>query len=307
MKGPRLSIIPARAVFDPQLSRRDVCVLAAFGIYADKNGRCHASQATIAKRLRMALRAVRKCVAKLKRLGYLEVAQRRHPGGYMRSAEYRITYDGEPPTEQPRQPTSAKDAASDHRAPEALRSPPTIGPSESYHHRTPRVLQNALRRNARSPSLDSGKAPESSDGVSAPSGDPHRSKKKKGSKGTEGRKEGSVLAQPKKVVGVKDLRAVDFEQFAKEHELMVDVERELESFRDWCRAEGRRYKDYRARFRNWLRHEDKYARERRGSGRDGPHSKHGERLPAGTVLGDDGRLRSKWTGELMPQDKQVAK
>ena len=194
MSGPRLAILPARAVSDRRLSRADLCVLAAFGINANtKTDRCHVSQATIAEWLGITQRTVRRHVAKLKRLGYLEVVPRRHPGGYMRCAEYRIAYDSKLPIEQPRQPTRTEDVVSDHRTPQALRS--------ASDHRTPQALSPqdtsgpiyALRENARSPSVVSEDS-EPTDGASAPSGDSHGSEKKKTSKGAEERTEDSAAA-----------------------------------------------------------------------------------------------------------------
>ena len=43
----------------------------------------------------------------------------------------------------------------------------------------------------------------------------------------------------------------------------VDVEREYAKFRDWRAAKGRRFKDDRAAFRNWLRKAEEFAGERK--------------------------------------------
>ena len=43
----------------------------------------------------------------------------------------------------------------------------------------------------------------------------------------------------------------------------VDVERELSKFDDWKAAKGRRFKDDRAAFRNWLRKAEEFAGERK--------------------------------------------
>ena len=43
----------------------------------------------------------------------------------------------------------------------------------------------------------------------------------------------------------------------------VDVERELSKFDDWKTANGRRFKDDRAAFRNWLRKAEEFAGERK--------------------------------------------
>ena len=46
----------------------------------------------------------------------------------------------------------------------------------------------------------------------------------------------------------------------------VDVQREHAKFNDWRSAKGRRFKDDRAAFRNWLRKAEEYAAERKQSG-----------------------------------------
>lgn len=43
----------------------------------------------------------------------------------------------------------------------------------------------------------------------------------------------------------------------------VDVEREYAKFLDWKEAKGRRFKDDRAAFRNWLRKAEDFAGERK--------------------------------------------
>jgi hypothetical protein len=44
----------------------------------------------------------------------------------------------------------------------------------------------------------------------------------------------------------------------------VNIEKELEKFRDWCAAKGRTFKNYRSAFRNWLRRAQEFAEQRRG-------------------------------------------
>jgi len=58
----------------------------------------------------------------------------------------------------------------------------------------------------------------------------------------------------------------------------VDVQRELDKFRDWRSAKGRRFKDDRAAFRNWLRKAEEYAAERkqRDTARTGRGAVRGE-------------------------------
>lgn len=49
----------------------------------------------------------------------------------------------------------------------------------------------------------------------------------------------------------------------------IDVQREYAKFNDWRAAKGRRYKDERAAFRNWLRKAEEYAKERNQYGTAG--------------------------------------
>ncbi len=177
----RLSIIPACAVYDPRLRAADVRVLTAFGTYADKNGRCYPSQATIAQRLGVTLRAVAEHVAKLKQLGYLEVKPRRHPDGRARSAEYRVAYEGEPPVEQPRRPTGTGNVAPRHMKPSFIRSTPDHMKPSFTSRDEAQLHPNDTRRNALPSEHSMGKCQlygssngesECSDGAGAPSSDP---------------------------------------------------------------------------------------------------------------------------------------
>ena len=55
----------------------------------------------------------------------------------------------------------------------------------------------------------------------------------------------------------------DFLMDMKETFPAVDVLREIDKFLDWRTAKGRRFKDDRAAFRNWLRKAEEYAAERK--------------------------------------------
>jgi hypothetical protein len=65
-------------------------------------------------------------------------------------------------------------------------------------------------------------------------------------------------------------KSIDLTEMAKTFPA-VDVDREYAKFRDWRSAKGRRFKDDRAAFRNWLRKAEEFAAERkqRGTARAG--------------------------------------
>ena len=75
MTGPRLSIIPADAVFDERLSATDLRVLAALGVHSDRKGNCNPSLGYLAKRLKTDRRHVRRRIRKLEDLGMLSTAR----------------------------------------------------------------------------------------------------------------------------------------------------------------------------------------------------------------------------------------
>ena len=72
---------------------------------------------------------------------------------------------------------------------------------------------------------------------------------------------------PKKAaIGLQDLSVRMFDEFAREKVPRVNMLLELEKFRVWCRSKGRRYKDYPAAFRNWLRKAQEYQNGSNGNG-----------------------------------------
>lgn len=72
---------------------------------------------------------------------------------------------------------------------------------------------------------------------------------------------------PKKAgVGLQDLTVRMFDEFAREKVPRVNVLLELEKFRDFCASRGRRYEDYPAAFRNWLRKAQEISDEHKGNG-----------------------------------------
>ena len=120
---------------------------------------------------------------------------------------------------------------------------------------------------------------------------------------TEGATDGQRTQEPKnpskekppsgakKKPGINDLSVRTFEDFAKEHSPDVNILLELERFRDWCRAKGKRWKDPPAAFRNWLRKAQEFHDERKG-GNSGADS-------SGEHTDDQGVRRSDFTGSPM--------
>ncbi len=75
-ESPRLSIIPAAAVFDSRLCRTDLAVLCALGVYANRNGRCWPATTTLAEDIRVTTRQVRRCLRNLEDCGFLHTEHR---------------------------------------------------------------------------------------------------------------------------------------------------------------------------------------------------------------------------------------
>jgi DNA-binding transcriptional MocR family regulator len=72
MTGPRLSIIPAAAVLDPDLEPRDLQVLCLFGRHTDENGWCTRSQVKLAAELGCARSTVQASIERLVEAGWLQ-------------------------------------------------------------------------------------------------------------------------------------------------------------------------------------------------------------------------------------------
>lgn len=72
MTGPRLSIIPAAAVLDPNLEPRDLQVLCLFGRHTDENGWCTRSQVKLAAELGCARSTVQASIERLVEAGWLQ-------------------------------------------------------------------------------------------------------------------------------------------------------------------------------------------------------------------------------------------
>jgi hypothetical protein len=117
----RLTIFQSAAIDDQRLGNAAFRVLAALGSYADANGVCFPSQATIAGRLKVSRQAVAKCLAQLESLGYIAVTHQFGPNGAKRNSLYRLNFAIAAPT-QP-------DVASPTQ-PEVAETQPQVAPTQ---------------------------------------------------------------------------------------------------------------------------------------------------------------------------------
>lgn len=93
----RLSVIPARAVTDPDLSDGAFRTLAAIGVFGDRNGWCYPSYSTLAKMRGVSKQAISKHVAELVERGYLNVYHRYDKAtGAQQTSMLQIRFDYEP-------------------------------------------------------------------------------------------------------------------------------------------------------------------------------------------------------------------
>jgi hypothetical protein len=100
----RLSVIPARAISDPELSDAAFRTLAALGLFGDRDGWCYPSYATLAAIRGVGKSAIAKHIAELSKRGYLNVYHRYdEKSGAQRSNLLQIRFDFpyEPPEAQP--------------------------------------------------------------------------------------------------------------------------------------------------------------------------------------------------------------
>lgn len=87
----KIVVLPFKAVFDPQLSAAGVSVLAAIAAYCNRAGITWVSQRRLAGDLKITQQAVSKQVAKLKKLGYIEVLRKGYSGA--RHETIRVIFD----------------------------------------------------------------------------------------------------------------------------------------------------------------------------------------------------------------------
>jgi biotin operon repressor len=90
---PRYTLFAARAVFDDQLTARDVRVLAALGTYTDRQGWCYPSQSTLAKRLGTGRTHINASLKALERCGYLQTVKQVKESGAQTVNLYRVLMD----------------------------------------------------------------------------------------------------------------------------------------------------------------------------------------------------------------------
>ncbi len=96
MSGPRLSIIPAGAIFDRSLEPRDMHVLNLLGCYTDKAGWCRRSQVKMAQQLDCSRSSVQRSLDRLCDAGWVQ--KKRPPwskeeGQPSNSYMYRVVLD----------------------------------------------------------------------------------------------------------------------------------------------------------------------------------------------------------------------
>jgi len=97
MGNQRLSVIPARAVSDPELSDGAFRTLAALGMFGDRNGWCYPSYATLAQIRGLSKSAIAKHITELVERGYLNIHHRfDEVSGAQRSSLLQIRFDYEP-------------------------------------------------------------------------------------------------------------------------------------------------------------------------------------------------------------------
>lgn len=95
----RFAIVPARAVDDRRLSRSTLAMLVTLGTYSDRNGWCWPSVSTLAVRLGISERQVKRAIRELEKLGYIETQRQFDNRGLEISARRRILFDAEPPSD----------------------------------------------------------------------------------------------------------------------------------------------------------------------------------------------------------------
>ena len=111
----------------------------------------------------------------------------------------------------------------------------------------------------------------------------------KGKEGKERKKDPSGPKKEIQKIGLNDLSVKMFEDFAKDKAPDVNILLEIERFRDYWRSRGKRFKDYPAAFRNWLRKAQEFHDERKGKANSGAD-------PPGEYTDDQGVKRSSFTG-----------
>jgi len=86
------SRLPSAAVYDRSVSAATLRVLAALGVYANRDGLCFPSTTTLARRLCLSRQCVQYHIKKLERFGYVVVSRRRREDGMNRPNLYQLVY-----------------------------------------------------------------------------------------------------------------------------------------------------------------------------------------------------------------------
>lgn len=90
----RFSIIPARAIEDDRLTKGDLKVLNALGVYADsETGWSYPSQQTLAEKINMTRMSVSRSIKKLSECGYIDSMNNFRENGSQSSNKYRVLFD----------------------------------------------------------------------------------------------------------------------------------------------------------------------------------------------------------------------
>lgn len=95
----RFAVIPAAAVADSRLSLRELSVLAALGIYTDRDGWCYPSSESLGAMLGVSGQMVRRSMAELERHGYLQTTPRYGDDGSRLSNRVRVLFDTHHPAD----------------------------------------------------------------------------------------------------------------------------------------------------------------------------------------------------------------
>ena len=87
---PGMSIVPAKAVSDPELTHAEFRVLAALCVHTDKAGYCFPAGRTLGRNLGVTRQAVQRHIRRLVYLGYISKKSRKRKNGSDTSNGYRI-------------------------------------------------------------------------------------------------------------------------------------------------------------------------------------------------------------------------
>ena len=127
---PRYTLFAARAVFDSRLTATDVRVLAAMGTFSDRQGWCHPSQATIARRIGVVRTTVNAAISSLVAAGYVQAVKQTRDSGAQAVSLYRVLIDLPAP--------EAVDAAAEGAEilefmPVVVADTPPVSPDDTLH------------------------------------------------------------------------------------------------------------------------------------------------------------------------------